>query len=194
MAEDIKQLLPEEARLGPAMRKLAPRARAFVLALVELGGSNQTRAAIMAGYEGTPASLNVTASRLAADPRVQEALLEEATALMRGSALQAVATTVKIMSDERESGRTRLTAAARVLEYAGLQPTQEIKVTHEVTITRQQQIEEVKNTAKKLGMDPRKLLGAAGIVLDGEFEEITNDKAGDTTGLEDLLMIPEEVE
>ena len=57
-----------------------------------------------------------------------------------------------------------------------------IKSTTEVTITVREQISQVRQLAKDLGLDPKVLLGKAGVTLEGEFEEV-----GSTVGLEDLL-------
>lgn len=182
MITTLTDLLPSDAELGPGMKALSTKARAFVLALVTLGGTNQARAAAMAGYTGSNASLAVTGSRLAADPRVQEAIVEEAEALMRGSALLAVATALEVMQMTDQSGRTRLSAAKMVLDYSGMQPPQKITVTHDIGPTRAQQIQEVIDTAKRIGLDPKKLLGAAGIEIEGDFTVV-----GTLEGLEDII-------
>jgi phage terminase small subunit len=181
-ASSIIELIPDDAKLSPRMKALSPRARAFVLAMIELGGANNTRAAAMAGFTGNTNTLAVTASRLAADPRVQEALMEEARGLMQSSSLLAVATVVQLLKNENVKAGFRLQAAKLVLDYAGMQPTQKIEVTHEIGLNKQQQIQEVINMSKRLGLDPQKLLGAAGVTVDAEFEVV-----GDTTGIEDLL-------
>lgn len=180
----MDELIVPGTKMSKELRTLTPRARAFVLALVELGGSHMDRAAQVAGYQGDKRSLQVTASRLAADPRVQEALVAEAKALARSSSLLAVAETVTIMTDAGSSKRDRLTAAGRIMALAGLEPEKNVNLHHtvEVTPTTREQIDTIIKLAQDTGMDPRKLLGRAGVVLDAEFT-VTND----ATGLEDLL-------
>ena len=179
----LNRILPDESQLGPKMLALSQGARAFVLAMVEIGGTPQSRAAAMAGYKGTKVVLDVTASRLAADPKVQDAILEEATARMKSSALLAVSEIVKVLENTSAtiSPSMKLKAAAMVMHIAGMEPAQEIKVTHNIQST-QEKIDEVRRLAEEVGIDPRKLLGKAGYVVDAEFKVVQ-----DKTGLEDVL-------
>jgi phage terminase small subunit len=183
---EIEEVLLGDATLSKEMRALTPKQRAFVLALVELGGATDEshRAAAIAGYTGSKGVLQVTASRLAADDRVQHALVEEAKRMAKTASLEAVCNTIQIMRDPLATANARLNAAARVMTIAGMDPAQKIDVTKtiEVTLTRKQQIEQIHSLAAEIGIDPRKLLGQAGVTQDAEFEII-----GDTTGLEDIL-------
>ena len=179
----ITQLIPDDADLGPAMKALTKRARAFVLALVEIGGSPQSRAAAMAGYSGSKAALEVTGSRLAADARVQEALLEEAKARMKSSSLLATCEVIKVLErPDGVSARDKLAAARLVLEFAGAEPAQQIEVKHEIKLSDKEKVSQVIELAGRIGLDPTKLLGRAGVVLDAEFTPVPS-----TAGLEDLL-------
>jgi hypothetical protein len=176
--------LVEGVKLSPAMRKLTPRARAFVMAMVELGGRDFAAAAAQAGYTGTTHVRQAMASRLAADPRVQEALVEEAKALARSSSLLATAEMVKMLNDVRVSAKDRLTAMTRIISLAGMDPEKQVHVKHDIEVapTTREQIDRVIALCRDTGMDPRKLLGRAGVVLDAEFKVVS-----DRTGLEDLL-------
>lgn len=180
----MDEIVVSGTKLSKEMRALTPRARAFVLALVELGGKGQAQAARIAGYQGTGSSLQVTASRLAADPRVQEALVQEAKALARSSSLLAVAETVSVLTDANASKRDKLNAAGRIMNLAGLEPEKTVNMKHTVEVepSAREQIDRVITLAREVGVDPRKLLGKAGIVLDAEFQV-----ANDATGLEDLI-------
>lgn len=181
----MSDLVEPDAKLGPAMKMLSPRARAFVLALVELGGNPQERAAAMAGYGGNKAVREVTASRLAADPRVQAAIVEEAKALARSASLTAIAETIKILTGVTPAAaQVRLNAASRIMTLAGMEPDKNVNVNHMVDVapSAKQQIAEVIRLSKDVGIDPRKLLGKAGVIVDAEFQVV-----GDKTGLEDLL-------
>jgi hypothetical protein len=177
-------LLDPEVAEGKAMKGLTPKAKAFVMTLVELGGKNLDQAAAAAGYVGSRQSLHVMASRLAADPRVQAALIEEAKALARSSSLAAVAVTLDILMDPTADKKTRLSAASRIMNLSSLEPDKTVNVNHTVEVrpTSQEQVDQVIQLAKDTGVDPRKLLGKAGIILDAEFKVMQ-----DTTGLEDLL-------
>lgn len=177
-------LVPDDFKLSKGMKALSPKARGFVLALVELGGRDQKIAAERAGYTGTGASLAVTGHRLAADPRVQAVIVEEAQALARASSLAAVAVTVSIMNDEGAGKQVRLNAAGRIMALAALEPEKTSNVNHiiEVKPTTKEQIDQVVRMATDVGMDPRKLLGKAGIILDADFSVVASND-----GLEDLL-------
>jgi hypothetical protein len=179
-------LLPEDTKLGPAMTILMPKARAFVLAIVEMGGAlNEMHvAAERAGYKGDKPTLYVQAHRLAADPRIQTAILEEARARCKSASLLSVSSMIEIIQDKTVKPSTRLQAASRIAAIAGMDPATQmlIKTTSEVTVTVREQISQVRQLAKDLGLDPKVLLGKAGVTLEGEFEEV-----GLTKGLEDLL-------
>ena len=183
-------LVPSDVKLGPAMTCLAPKARAFVIAVVEMGGAlNEMHvAAQRAGYAGDKPTLYVQAHRLAADPRVQAAILEEARGRCKSASLLSISAMIEIIQDKTVKPSTRLQAASRIAAIAGMDPATQmlIKTTTEVTVTVKEQISQVRQLAKDLGLDPKLLLGKAGVVLEGEFEELPA-LSGSTAGLEDLL-------
>lgn len=189
---EIEEVLAGDVRLSKELKALSPKARAYVLALVELGGATNEshRAAQIAGFSGGKATLQVTASRLAADERVQHALVEEAKRMARSASLEAVCVTIEIMQGNGGATPTaRLAAATRIGTLAGLEPPKQVDVhtAIEITVTKAQQIRRVKELATELGIDPKKLLGVAGVVVDAEFTEVPAAPIGDTTGLEDIL-------
>ena len=180
-------LVPQDTKLGPAMSCLSYKARAFVIAIVEMGGAlNEMHEAVhKAGYLcESKAAAYVQAHRLAADPRIQLAILEEAKGRCKSASLLSVSTMIEIIQDKTVKPSTRLQAASRIAAIAGMDPATQmlIKTTSEVTVTIKEQISQVRQLAKDLGLDPKVLLGKAGVTLEGEFEEL-----GSTKGLEDLL-------
>ncbi len=187
-------LVRPDEDLGPRMKALTPRARAFVLALIETGGREFARAAAIVGHTGTQGSLKVLASRYCADPAVQAALVEEAVAFGKANGLNAVATVIEIMNDPGSSKRDRLNAAGRIMHIAGMDPEETVNVKHtggiEVSVTSQQKIADIVRMARDAGIDPRKLLGRAGIIVDAEFKEIPPEgmpPASSMQGLEDMF-------
>ena len=166
-----------------AFNSLTPNARAFVLAVVESGGTNITRAARMAGYTGTDASLQAHSSRLCVDPKVQLALTEVAMGLAKSSSLLAVTQLLK-MIEHSQSEKTKLTAITKLINLIGLEPEKTVNMKHtiEVEPTTKERVDEIVRMAKEVGIDPRKLLGKAGVIVDAEFAEV-----GTSAGLEDLL-------
>ena len=184
-------LVPSDTRLGPAMSVLSSKARAFVIAIVEMGGAlNEMHEAVhKAGYEcGSKNAAYVQAHRLAADPKIQAAILEEARGRCKSASLLSISAMIEIIQDKTVKPSTRLQAASRIAAIAGMDPATQmlIKTTTEVTVTVKEQISQVRQLAKDLGLDPKLLLGKAGVVLEGEFEELPAP-TGSTAGLEDLL-------
>lgn len=181
---------PPEATLGPAMLALNDRQRNFVVALLETGSANHTEAAAMAGYSGDRATLQVTGHRLAHDDRVLEAIREEAHRRMRSSAILASSALVEIISNrEGEETKDRLKAIDMLLNRVGLHGTTEHKTTVTHTMDEKQMVARIKALAEGLGLDAKKLLGSAGVVIDAEFREVpAEETSGDgSEGLEDLL-------
>ena len=170
---------PSEAFAG-----LTPQARSFVLALIEGGGGNLTRAAMQAGYTGTNGSLQTHASRLASDPRVQKSLFDISMGLARSSSLLAITELIKMIEDPLLKARDKLAAISKLVSLIGMEPDKNVNLRHtiEVKPTSKEQVDAIVTMSKELGLDPRKLLGKAGVIVDAEFTEI-----GTSAGIEDLL-------
>jgi hypothetical protein len=66
----------DNIEFGPAMKALNPRQQALVLYLLDTGTDNWTEAVTEVGYEGSYATLRVTASRLRRDPKIGMAIAE----------------------------------------------------------------------------------------------------------------------
>lgn len=180
--------VPDEARLGPAMRALNERQRAFVIAMLDLGcASNHTRAAEIAGYStASRDALTVTAHRLAHDSRVQEALLEEARKRLTAGTLQATALLVETIGDVTAERKDRLKAAQMLLDRGGLHALTEHKVQVEHTDNREEKIRRLVDLARAQGKDPKEFIGNLADAIEADFEVI-DDKDTGTDGLEDLL-------
>jgi phage terminase small subunit len=173
-----------DARLGPAMAALVPRQQQFVIALVQTGCS-QAKAAELAGYAGGPDTWKAMGWRLAHDSRVQAAMHEEAQKLIRSTSVMAVKVITAIAEDGKIDPKTRLKAATELLNRSGLHAMSEQKVTVERQESDQEKVARAVRLARELGLDPRKLLGHAGVVTDAEFQIVS--PAMTSGGLEDLL-------
>lgn len=182
--------------LGPRMRALLPKQRAFVRAMVMTGGGNHTRAATMAGYGGSnPESVRATAYRLAHSPMVLQAIREVADAEIRSNILVGTAVLVEIAQNPHH--KDRLKAAQALLDRGGLIVAQQLNVNISDETSNGDVVDRIRILATQLGVDPSTLLGRAGhgIVknaalpapaapaIDVEFEEVPSGSAG----LEDLL-------
>lgn len=182
MAQDLIELQVEGA-YGPAMRALpTDNQRRFVIALLELGNMNHTRAAQMAGYTGGDNGLRVTAHRLFHDDAVQAAIHEEATRRLSSAKIMAVSKLLEI-ADTAPEPKDRLKAVGMILNRVGMhEKTEHHVTTQDVSKTDEAMVERIKALASRLGLDQRALLGEAGVV-DAEFTEVESS----TEGIEDIL-------
>lgn len=175
--------IPPDAKLGPAMKALNIRQRAYVIAMIETGGLNYKRAAMMAGYgNNNERSAEVAGYRLAHDEDVLAAIHEEADRRLRSGSIMAVQTLLEIAQNPQAENKDRLKAVEMMLNRAGMHAKTEhhVKVEHKDT-TDEAMIAKIKLLAVKQGLDPKQLLGSAGVV-DAEFTVI--DNSGD---LSDIL-------
>jgi len=191
----------ETKGLGKAMVKLLPQQRAFVLAYVETGGIDATAAARAAGYAPNNAgSARVTAYRLTHDEKILAAIKEEADKVVRNGVLIGAKALLDIAADVTH--KDRLKAATELMNRSGLLLATQHNVNVNVNLTDDREVaRDITVMAQKLGLDPRVLLGQAGLkylpapgpIVDAEFEEIDGGEAvgEDPTmsaeGLEDLL-------
>ncbi len=167
----LANFLPAETKLGPAMKALNERQRLFVIALLDLGGrKNHRRAAKFAGYDGDAITLKVTGHRLAHDPKVQAAILEEAKSRMQAATVAAVNFIEDVLTSTRYDVKYRMKAAQMVLDRGGLHALTEHKVDVNVNDTRAEKLLRVVALAKQLGKDPRELLGNLADVIEGDFK------------------------
>ena len=182
----INQLIeiPSDFDCGPAMKKLNERQQAFVTAMLEFGGRNHTKAARAAGYDGTDEVVRVTAHRLAHDPKIQEAILEEGQKRMTAGGFLAINTLLDICDDVTTEKKDRIKAATEILNRIGLhaKSEQKISVTHKDE-TSKEMIAEIKLIAERLGVDPQKLLGNNAII------DVTpeDEEEFDENSLDDIL-------
>lgn len=167
--------------LGPAMIDLLPKQRAFVVAMLETGGQNNTKAAQIAGYSlDNYDAARATAWRLAHDPKILAAIKEEANRRLHSGAILGASVLLEIANDPTHKDRFK--AASELLSRGGLVMATE----HKITVERRDDkgmIDKITVLAAQLGLDPRKLLGNAAPAVDAEFEDVT----ATSDGLEDLL-------
>lgn len=179
--------LPALSSMGPAMQALpSDRQRAFVIALLENGDNNHTRAAQDAGFAaGSQNSLRVQAHRLAHDPGIQAAMDEEARRRLNSGKIMAVSSLLTLAKSAAKDS-DKLKAIEMVLNRTGLPNQSEHKVTvNDVSKTDEEMIARIELLAGKLGIDATKLLGHdRPAVIDVEFTEVAEH---DATGLEDIL-------
>ena len=181
------------AGMGPAMRKISPQQRAFVVALLETGGQDHTKAARLAGYGGAnPGSARVQAHRLMTADHILAAIREEAEKRISSHALLGAEVLVEIAKDVTH--KDRMKAAVELMNRSGMLVAQ--KVEHEHVHRVEDDADKVRRVAAlatKLGLDPKELLGQAGVTVDANFEIVHTQalpapvENGSADGLEDLL-------
>ena len=185
-------MLPEEGKLGPAMKRLNDRQRLFVLACLELGcETNHTKAAAIAGYSGNPDTMKVTAHRLAHDEKVQAALLEEAKRRVQAGTMGATALLVQTVGDETIDRKVRLKAAVEVLDRGGLHAVREVRAPDGGGEGgRTEKLLRLAVLAKMLGQDPKALLGNLADVVPADLRVVGGeDVSGAAADAE--LTLPE---
>lgn len=161
----VIEALPGPEEFGPAMSALDDRQRAFVLALLEMGNENHGKAAKLAGYgneASTPNYLYMQGHRVANNPKVREAMAEEARRRLDGNAWVAIGVVAEIMTNEKAANKDRLKAAEIVLNRTGFHAKTETLVKVE-DVTTEAQIQRVLNMTKVLGLDPKPMLESIGI-------------------------------
>jgi phage terminase small subunit len=129
---------PVDAAYGPAMAALNEKQRLFVRGLFELPGGKHgaaTRSARAAGY-GSPTSSAQSfasiASRLCADPKIQEAIQEVSRQYVTTMGPLAVRALKNLLGDKahRDHGRSLGLVMDRI---APLETTHHVKVNHDAT-------------------------------------------------------------
>lgn len=177
LARPTRVVLPDEENLGPAMRNITEAQRGFVIAWVVSRASTPTEAAMMAGYGGTDDATRVAAKVLMRSPKVIAAIKEEADKFACAWAVMSVKNIIEIANNTRH--KDSFAANKYLQDRAGLT----VKTTHEVIVTDNRTpadiLAAIHDMAKRMGDDPRKLLGFDPV--DAEFEEMSSE------GLEDVL-------
>lgn len=177
--------LDGDENFGPAMSALNDRERAWVLAVVRLGGKGR-EAAAAAGYgnvgtaEQRENAQRQAASRLNRSPKVQAAIIEEAESSLKSGALLATEALMAMVTDTTSKHHFK---AVQMLHDRSIGPTvqrQEVVIKRAVLTDAQidQRIQLLQQRLAKAGLLPP----PARVITDAEFEV-----APSTEGLEDLF-------
>jgi hypothetical protein len=168
--------------MGPAMLKISPQQRAWVMAYLDANDENASGAARRSGYgkdSATPAQAQEAQKRAGYrnvhSEDVLEAIRELAQEKFRISGFKAVAALMEIVKDPTHKDHFK--AIERVLAQNGMVAALQVEHNHKHSLDEAQQIEKVVQLARRLGMDPRTLLGTAGVEwVDAEFVDVTDQK------------------
>ena len=159
--------ITERIELGPAMKRLNDRQRAFVVALCMSGGENRAQAARDAGYSDASGRAKEHAHWLMHNPLVQAAILEYGKGRLAGSLGEALD---QLDDIARTPGPSQLGAVKTKLGLAGLMETIRHEHQHTVTHTFEQKADEYKRLMAALG---RQIPDDLAPVLEGEYEDVT---------------------
>lgn len=149
---------------GKAMSALNQAQRAFVVAMLQQGVNPKaaSKAAVVAGYA------SAYGYELMRNENILAALREEATKRLAGAALSGINIMLDIAHTPGHKDQFR--AAKELAAINGFTAEQRIVVEH-INEDTKAQIRQIKEMASQLGMDPRQLIEAAGIV-DAEYTEV----------------------
>lgn len=177
---DITLTIPDDRSLdGPAMSCLTEPQRAFVLALGAVpprdGKPDHRRAALAAGLN------EQYGLHLLRNPRVAAAIQEEVNKRFGPAALLAVQGIESLAGDKTH--KDHFGALKWLAAMAGMAPEQKVSVAHSgaidhnlIPVDNRERVMRIAERLKALGKDPRPVLEAAGIKLDGiidaEFTEV----------------------
>jgi phage terminase small subunit len=153
---------------GKTMSALTARKRKFVICMLQQGVNPKaaSRAATEAGYQAS------YGYELMRDPAILAALREEATKRVAGAGLVGINVLLDIAHTPGHKDQFR--AAKELAGINGFTTEQRIVVEH-ISEDSKQQLRQIREMAEQMGMDPRQLIAAAGIV-DAEFEDVTPAK------------------
>lgn len=196
LTREIAVYVAPEEDLGPKMRALNERQRAFVTACLEIGTVDNVKAAALAGYTGDNRTLAVTGHRLAHTLAIQEAMHEEAGRRLHSAKIMAVSELINIAQTAPQQ-KDRLKAIGMILNRTGMHELSEHKVTtRDESKTDAAMLERIGVLAAELGVDVSQLVGKRDArkledqAIDAEFtvvEDATAEGEGSAEGLEDLL-------
>lgn len=180
--------LPDEGEWGPAMRALgSDRQRRFVYAFVMDGGRNYQRAYLEAGFSpGTVNAATVNAWKLAHDERIQAAIREESYKRLGRTGAAAADFLASVVENPDMKTAMRMKASLEILNRIGIHAMTEHKVTVEKKMNPQEKIDHAMRLAQALGLDPAKLLGAAGVKALPEPVSDTSEPIEDAVVVETL--------
>lgn len=161
--------MSDDPEYGPAMEGLSERQRKFVLAMLLIPGCSHARAAREAGYSDVKDGAKVRGHYAAHNPRIQEAIREEARRRLDGLSVIAANVMMDAMLDPKVPTKDKLKAASAVLDRTGFAAVQKIDVTRKDE-SGTAVLDQIKRLAERLGLPVQQLLGRP--VVDAEFSEV----------------------
>jgi hypothetical protein len=156
------------------MNALAPRHRAWVIAMFEQGTADYTEAARAAGYEDTgTGAIRVAGHRLAHRADVKAAMQEE----QRRRLVLMLPLADKGLKDvvSNPQHKDQLKAVSMIFNRAGIFEETSHNINLNITMTVEEKLEKIRQLAEKHHIPVDQALGT---ITDAEFEELPAEKAG----------------
>lgn len=161
---DVPTPDPPVEDLGPKMLALTAQQRRFVAGWIKSRGKNQTRVARAAGYSDKGGGAKVWGSRLVRNPKIIEALKEEADRHLDGIAVLAILGLGDLIGSKNEKIKAAAIDSALDRTGYGRQSRQDIRVEHIDTRTNEELLRIIGQFAPKLIEKP----------IEGEFREVAD--------------------
>ena len=179
--------LPEEKRMGPAMRALNLNQRLFVVALLEFGDNNYTRACMAAYPKQAVETARGYGCELAHSPKVIAAIHEEAQKRMDSAAIMVASRAVEIANNPNH--RAQMKAIEFVANRTGMLAATEHRLTVEHKMGDRELEQRAIELCRELGIDATKMLGNRTVTkalapptIDADFTEVPADDLADLLG------------
>jgi phage terminase small subunit len=176
VAKRYQVVIPEDANFGPAMSELTEQQQKFVLAYFQIGGKSVARAAEAAGYYGGGSAAKVAGHRLMKNPKVMEAMKEEALLTLDRGAIVAIHAMIEIAASPTHKDRQK--AAADLMDRRGFIRVTGQAITVEDKRTDAELIEYIRATALKHRLDPKLLLGSDAVDITPPAKRDERNKRG----------------
>lgn len=165
--------------MGPCMKALGnDKMRAFVIALQDGPDLNYSRAAREAGYEGSDQIIWNQAYKLAHNPRVIEAIAEEAKRRLNASVGWSVSQLINL-GQAAKSDTDKIKALEKIMDRVpgfGAKTTVDHNVTVRDDRTPAQMLAAIMQFSKQIGVGPDVALRQlTGPVVDAEFSVVLPD-------------------
>jgi phage terminase small subunit len=175
--------LEDEGDIGPAMEAISPKQRKFVRAMLQLGSSNYTEAARLAGYSTkSESSIRVQGHILAHDSRVLAAIQEEARKRLGAGLIMASSILIGIAEGKYEAKASdRLKAIDMIMSRQGMPAVTQHLVTDGRAQSDTDLMADLDKKMRAVGMKLSEIMGGPK-VINAEYTVVTGAE-----GLEDLL-------
>ncbi len=171
----LRPSLPKAEALGPAMLAINARQRMFVILLWENQPISATEAYVQAYDNKNRVSSQVSASKLLQDPRIKKAIIEYGRAYAATFAPELHGILMGLARNPQHKDQAKVGLA--MFKHAGFVEIIENNMNLNITVTRQEKIEAIRQDMLADGKTPEQIEAELGTmaeheVVDAEFTEV----------------------